>query len=99
MMLSDILDVREFCQNERVTDACYRMILVYRAFFVNNISGYAKFPMTWSFRYLPKKLAILYTKFFPVIFFKYNPKNFPFLSRMFDLFSHLPQKQSPSSQF
>src|SRR6218665_3970028 len=55
-------------------------IIVYRAFFVNNISGYTKFPMTCFFRYLPKNLAIFYPKFFPVICFKYNSKNFPFSS-------------------
>ena len=51
-----------------------------------------KFPGTPNsrrpvfFRYLPKKLAIFYPKFFPVIFFKYNPKIFPFPSQIFDLF-------------
>ena len=57
-----------------------------QGFFVNNISGYAKFPMTCFLDIYPKKLAIFYPKFFPVISFKYNPKSFPFSRRIFDLF-------------
>src|SRR6218665_495477 len=50
-----------------------------QGFFVNNISGYAKF--------------------FPVFFFKYNPTNLQFQAEFLTFFSHLPQKQSLSSQF
>src|SRR6218665_1830844 len=34
-----------------------------------------------------------------MIFFKYGPKNFPFLSRIFDLFSHLAQNNLSLANF
>jgi len=70
-----------------------------QGFFVNNISGYAKFPMTCFLDIYQKKLAIFYPKFFPVIFFKYNPKISHFHAEFLTFSSHLPQKQSLSSQF
>ena len=51
--------------NESMNDIRYHT----QCFFVNNISGYAKFPMTCFFRYLPKNLAIFYPNCVPVIFF------------------------------
>src|SRR6218665_3354374 len=42
----------------------HTLMHIHTELFVNNISGYAKFPTTCFFRYLPKKLAIFYQNFF-----------------------------------
>ena len=42
--------------------------MYHQGIFLNNISGYAKFPMT-CFLDIYQKNTIFYPKFFPVIFF------------------------------
>ena len=48
-----------------------------QGFFVNNISGYAKFPVTCFLDFYQKNFSTFYPKFFPVILFKAQSKKNP----------------------